>query len=158
MKNIVIRDLRADDLQAAKTIFNEFVQHHVQYDSTFEKVADADQLWADYILESDTTKDDFKVLIADLDGQVVGFCLGYVAERPPIYKSQRIGMIGNIAVKQSHKRQGIGHLLFDEIKTWFKSQDIALIETEVAISNPQSMGFWSKVGGRSFITRMEIKI
>jgi ribosomal protein S18 acetylase RimI-like enzyme len=154
----IIRDLKEEDLPEARLIFKEFVQHHVQYDRTFEKVAHADQMWADYIFESDTTKDDFKVLIAELEGQVVGFCLGYVAERPPIYKNQRIGMVGNIAVKESYKGLGIGHLLFDEIKAWFKSQDIEIIETEVAISNPQSMGFWNKVGGRSFITRMEIKI
>lgn len=158
MNKIFTRDLKEADLPEAKIIFNEFVQHHVQYDDTFEKVADADQLWADYIWESYTTKEDFKVLVVELDGQVVGFCLGYVAERPPIYKSKRIGMIGNIAVKKGYKRLGIGHRLFDEIKVWFKTQDIELIETEVAISNPQSMGFWKKVGGRSFITRMEIKI
>lgn len=158
MKSIIIRDLQEKDLPEVKIIFNEFVQHHVKYDRTFEKVSDADQMWADYIHESHTTKDDFRVLIAEIEGQVVGFCLGYVAERPPIYKSKRIGMIGNIAVKEGYKRLSIGQQLFAEIKTWFKAQGIDLIETEVAISNPQSMGFWTKVGGRSFITRMEIKI
>lgn len=158
MNKITIRDLKKADLPEAKLIFNEFVQHHVQCDSTLEKVADADQMWAEYIFENDQTKDDFKVLIAELDDQVVGFCLAYVAERPPIYKSQRIGMIGNIAVKEGCKRMGIGQQLFDEIKSWFQSQGLELIETEVAITNPQSMGFWKKVGGRSFISRMEIKI
>lgn len=158
MKNIIIRDLQEADLPEAKVIFNEFVAYHVQYDNTFEKVADADQMWADYIYQSQATKDDFRVLIAELKGQVVGFCLGYVAERPPIYKSQRIGMIGNIAVKEGCKRQGVGKRLFEEIKIWFKTQDIDLIETEVASSNLQSMGFWRKIGGRGFITRMEIKL
>lgn len=97
------------------------------------------------------------MLTAKIDGQVGGCCLGNVAERPPIYKSQRIGMAGNIAVKEGHKRLGIGQQLFDAVKIWFKSRDFTIIETEVAISNPQSMGFWTKVGGCRFITPMKVK-
>ena len=157
-KNIIIRELKKADLTEVRAIFRQFVQHHVQYDYMFKKIAEADLMWGNYIIDSQKQNENFKALVADLNGEVVGYCIGFIHEKPPIYEKKLIGEVSNIAVKKGFKRCGIGHQLFDSIKDWFKEHKVDHIETEVATSNPQSMGFWSKVGGREFIKRMEIKI
>jgi ribosomal protein S18 acetylase RimI-like enzyme len=155
---VIIRELREEDLPEVKVIFGEFVRYHQQWDSIFEKIASAEEVWGDYVYKSHTQDENCRVLVAEFDGHIVGYCLGRIAQKPPIYQAQVIGEVGNIAVKEEYKRQGIGGKLFTTIKEWFKEYGVDHIEIEAATANPQSVGFWKKVGGREFIKQMEIRI
>ena len=155
---MAIREIRKEDLQEAKAIFKEFVSYHEQRDNIFDKIVSADHMWGDYVYGSHTHDEKCQVLVAELDGFIVGYCVGRIEEKPPIYKEKVIGVVGNIAVKEGYKRQGIGEQLFTTIKGWFKSHSVDHIEIEAATSNPQSTSFWMKMGGREFIKRMELRI
>jgi ribosomal protein S18 acetylase RimI-like enzyme len=155
---VTIRELRREDLAEVKAIFSEFVRYHQQWDSIFEKIASADEMWGNYIYESHTKNEKCKVLIAELDGKIVGYCLGFIVEKPPIYQAKLIGEVGNIAVKEGYKRKGIGESLFSAIKEWFRKKGVHHIEIEAATANPQSVNFWKKMGSREFIKRMEIRL
>ena len=155
---ITIRELGKADLPEVKAIFKEFVRYHEQYDNIFEKIIEADRVWGDYVYTSHTRDKNCQVLVAQLDAHIVGYCVGRIEEKPPIYKDAVIGVVGNIAVKEIHKRQGIGEQLFTTIKEWFKGKGVCHIEIEVATANPQSTSFWKKMGGREFIKRMELRI
>ncbi len=61
-------------------------------------------------------------------------------------------------VDSGYKRQGIGTKLFDSICTWFKTFQVNHVELTVASNNPQSIGFWNKMGGKEFMRRMRIKL
>lgn len=153
-----IRELRQGDLPEVKAIFREFVQYHERWDSIFEKVDSAEEVWGNYVQESQQHDENCRVLVAEFEGNVVGYCLGRVVEKPPIYRERLIGEVGNIAVKEGYRRRGIGGSLFTAIREWCKERGVSHIEIEAATANPQSVSFWNKMGGREFIKRMEIRI
>ena len=155
---VIIRELRKEDLPEVKVIFGEFVRYHQQLDGIFEKIASADEMWGDYVYKSHTQDENCKVLVAEFGGHIIGYCLGRIGQKPPIYQAQVVGEVGNIAVKKGYKRQGVGGKLFTTIKEWFKECGVDHIEIEAATANPQSVGFWEKMGGREFIKQMEIRI
>jgi GNAT superfamily N-acetyltransferase len=155
---ITIRDLEKKDLPDVKAIFREFVRYHENWDAIFQKIEAAEEAWGDYILESHTEIEDSRVLVAELDDMIVGYCVGHVVEKPPIYADKVIGEVGNIAVKEGYKRRGIGERLFQAMRDWFIERGVCHIELEAATMNPQSVGFWGKMGGREFIKRMAIEL
>ena len=155
---ITIRELKKEDLPHVKVIFHEFVRYHEQWDAIFQKVEAAEGAWGDYILESHTQIEDSRVLVAELDDKIVGYCVGHVVEKPPIYAERLIGEVGNIAVKEEYKRRGIGERLFRAMKDWLIERGVCHVELEAATANPQSVGFWGKMGGREFIKRMVIEL
>jgi ribosomal protein S18 acetylase RimI-like enzyme len=155
---ITIRELEKEDLPHVKAIFREFVRYHENWDAIFQKIEAAEEAWGDYILESHTKVEDSRALVAELNGKIVGYCVGHVTEKPPIYAEKLIGEVENIAVKAGYKRRGIGERLFRAMKDWFVERGVCHVELEAATANPQSMGFWGKMGGREFTKRMVIEI
>ena len=156
--DILIRELRESDLPQVMAIFKEFVQHHESSDTIFEKFEAAPEMWGDYVFTTHTQEENCNALVAELDGLVVGYCLGFITEKPPIYRVKHIGEVANIGVKEGFKRQGIGEALFNTMVAWFKSNQVEHIEIEAATDNPQSVNFWRKMGGREFIKRLVIPI
>ncbi len=152
-----IREITEIDFTAVRKIFVESISFHEQVDSIFASINEADQIWINYI----TTifqQDDFKIYVALRSEQIVGFCVGQIIEKPPVYQVKKIGQVNNIVVKEGHKRQGIGKVLFETIKAWFMIQQVNHIELLVATNNPQSLGFWNKMEGREFMKKMVIQI
>ncbi len=155
--DILIRELTKEDFDGIKRIFAESFKYHEQIDSIFASSEGADQIWIDYI-DTIYQQDDIQVYIAILDDDIVGYCVGQILDKPPVFKMRRIGQINNIAVKEGHKQHGVGQLLFEKIKGWFDTQNVCHIELSAATNNPQSLAFWSKMGGREFMKTMIITI
>lgn len=155
---VIVRELARDDLAEVRAIFEEFVSYHEQCDDIFEKVAAAAEMWSSHVYTLQAQEAKCRVFVAELDGKVVGYCLGRIVDKPPIYQARLIGEIANIAVREGHKRKGIGERLFRTTRAWLEGQGVHHIEVDVAAANAQSVGFWTRMGGREFIKRMEIRI
>jgi hypothetical protein len=52
----------------------------------------------------------------------------------------------------------VGTQLFASMKEWFRERSVCHIEIEAATANPESLNFWTKMEGREFIKRMQIRI
>ena len=152
-----IRKLTKSDYTAIKEIFIESNSLHTRIDPMFATKSDADQIWINFV-DSIAQQRDYKIYIAILDRVIVGFCIGQIIEKPPIFQERLVGNIDIIAVKKGYKRQGIGTKLFDSICTWFKTYQVSHVELTAASKNPQSIGFWNKMGGKEFMKRMSIKL
>ena len=79
---VIIRELRKEDLPEVKVIFGEFVRYHQQLDGIFEKIASADEMWGDYVYKSHTQDENCKVLVAEFGGHIIGYCLGRIGQKP----------------------------------------------------------------------------
>lgn len=152
-----VRSCEKRDLQALGKLYGEFVAYHTGLDARFGKVDDHAELFEEYILKHMDCEES-KVLVAEDDSGVVGYCLGYVQERPPVYPERRFGYIDNLCVNGKYQSQGVGTLLFDTMKTWFLEAKIHQIELNAAISNPKAVGFWRKMGFIPHIQRMYLHI
>jgi GNAT superfamily N-acetyltransferase len=59
-------------------------------------------------------------LVAELDGEVVGFATAHSRESP-LYPG-RYGIISAMAISEAHQRKGLGTQLLAAVENWFRSQ------------------------------------
>ena len=79
-------------------------------------------------------------LVAEADGQVVGTIMGG-------FDGWR-GAISRLAVAESHRRQGIGRALLDEVMARFAHNGVKVVGALVEKDHPWAMAYWESVGFR----------
>lgn len=156
-EDVVIRKCAISDLDRIKPIFREFVAYHAGLESSFIKVENHEEFFAEFIsghLDSETNM----VLVAIYRGELIGYCIGMIQEKPPVYPDPRYGYVDNLCVLEKHQRCGAGRLLFEEMMRWFASKGIHRIEIFAAIGNKKSTSFWGKMGFTPYLEEMYLKI
>ncbi len=63
---------------------------------------------------------DHRYVVAEIDGEVVGFATGHTRESP-LYPG-RYGVISAMAISGAHQRMGIGKQLLAAVENWFRSE------------------------------------
>lgn len=93
---------------------------------------------------------DAVVLVADDDGQLVGFCTGYQDMH-----SVRFGYrawVEDLAVDPGRRSEGIGKALLDAIKAWARERGATHLELDSAETRTDAHRFYEREGAqyRSF--------
>jgi GNAT superfamily N-acetyltransferase len=166
MTQVEIRKARPGDIEKLLPVYDEFLEYHKQFGESYDKVHHAGQILQSYhttqldnekayiavaVTRGDAPSGDDSGGGADAVEDVVGFCIGSLQEKPPVYAEKHVGEIGSIAVKQGYQRQGIGERLLRQVFAWFKEHHIRRIETAFALGNMKSMNFWIKMGFDPFL-------
>jgi GNAT superfamily N-acetyltransferase len=100
-----------------------------------------------------------RVLVAEVDGRVVGYALAMVADlMPDIFDQQASGFLSDIYVEADARRLGIGRALIEALKTWFREQGVLHFDWHVSAQNHEGIAFWRAVGGRDVMLRMRSQI
>jgi ribosomal protein S18 acetylase RimI-like enzyme len=94
---------------------------------------------------------DHQILVAIEDDAVVGFSLSMIARHPPVFQTERYGLICDLTVKTDYQRRGVGGKLLEEILGWFDAAGIDRIELHVAAKNRPGYSFWEKHGFRDYM-------
>jgi GNAT superfamily N-acetyltransferase len=149
---ISIRLARARDLAVLCRLWQELMHFHEGQDPRFALAVDALEQWraqADEVMR----RDDGFVLLAEDDGRPVGFCLGWVAKNPPIYRVSEVGFVSEIAVTSTHQRRGVGRALIEAATDWFVRRGLKEFQLSTAVWNDEAHAFWKALGGEPLLTR-----
>lgn len=85
------------------------------------------------------------LLIAEVDGQAVGFILGQITSPfIPFSKIKKVGEIAICWVTPSYQGQGIAAKLVAAAETWFAEQGLKYVELQYIVGNTKAENFWSK--------------
>ncbi len=79
-----------------------------------------------------------KFIISELDGEVVGYAIGYV--------SKELGRIISIAVQRNQRNKGVGRSLMEYLERKFISQKVKRLELEENINNNEAIDFYKYIG------------
>ena len=110
--------------------------------ATYEKAADQVQLTVDQLREDGFGKDPaYEVLIAEMDGEVVGMALFY--PRYSTWKGRTL-YLEDLVVKESQRREGIGRALFDELVRIAADRKAARLEWQVLDWNEPAIAFYER--------------
>jgi predicted acetyltransferase len=85
-------------------------------------------------------------LVAEVDGVIVGYLLGSIQPRPPIFKVQKEAMITDMFVTNKKRRKGIGTKLVSEFFNWAKIKKMKYAVLNVVPENDPGKKFWTKMG------------
>jgi ribosomal protein S18 acetylase RimI-like enzyme len=151
------RPARTDDLPALSLIWQEFMHTHASRDESFALADHSLQRWntmaADMIARDDTF-----VFVATHQGVAVGFCLGWIARNPPIYRVGELGFISEIAVAGTQRRQGAGRALIAAASRWFSAHHLSEFQLSTAVWNVEAQHFWAAVGGKPLLLRYRFSL
>jgi len=139
------------------SLWVEFFDYHYDIDPFFEKSDDAEESFGTMIGER-IGKDDSLVLVAVEDDRVVGYCLAYVSENPPVVKTRQSGFISDLAVTSGYRRKGIGERLLRQSLAWFKLRGLKSVYLRVLAKNEVARAFWEAEGFETVSLTMEIDL
>jgi ribosomal protein S18 acetylase RimI-like enzyme len=103
-------------------------------------------------------RDDGFLTLAEIDGAVVGFCLGWLAKNPAIYRVSEVGFISEIAVTRHCRRHGVGRALVAEAREWFRARKVDEFQLSTAVWNREAQAFWEALGGEALLLRYRFRV
>lgn len=92
-----------------------------------------------------------RIFIAQHEREIIGYILGELHTRRPIYPIGQYGFISDLMVSEKWRGNGIGSALAKRIEEWFRAEGVTTIELFVAEANEGSTSFWENVGFRSYL-------
>lgn len=149
-KQVAIRNAREQDLDMIIELWKELMDFHKVRDPHFSRSSDGHENFLEFI-SGHISSESSRVLVAEHDGIIVGYCLAFIANYPPVFENVEYGQIADLAVTEKYRRTGVGEKLCREVQKWFRERKIQRIELRVAVTNEVSTSFWRKMGYRPYI-------
>ena len=111
--------------------------------AVYEKAPEAVVITPEDLLHDGFEKKLFSCIVAELDGEIVGMALYY--PRYSTWKGATVHL-EDFIVKQTHRKQGIGKLLFDAFVKAAHALNPGRLEWTVLEWNTPAIKFYNKVG------------
>lgn len=154
---IKIREVGEDELLKTGELWSEFMAFNGRFDDSFHIKNKATEIFTKEMLEKFPARD-YRLAVADKDGDLVGFCFSYISQKPEYFKIEKFGFIGDLYVKPEYRRQGVGHDLVKDAFNFFARRKITQIELLVAVKNRNAIEFWEAIGFSQLLTWMYKRI
>ncbi|WP_299441631.1 GNAT family N-acetyltransferase [uncultured Aquimarina sp.] len=151
---MIIRSATIEDLPTLLDFEQKIIETEIPMDPTLitsEKINYYDL--GDYI-KSDHTE----VIVAEIDGKVVGSGYGQIRDRKEFFKQSKMGYIGFMYVMQEYRGQGISQQIIQYLSDWFVAKDIYEAQLDVYDQNPRAIKAYEKAGFEKYLVRMRIDL
>ncbi len=145
MSQVTIRHAREADIPSVVRLQHQMMDYHEALDPRFAHRDDVSEGFAKWVGEL-IAKDDAAVIVAETDGQVVGYTIGLHQQSPALDPPDH-GFVSDICVEAECRQRGVGAALFAKLKEWFRSRGLTVAWANVACENPVSQRFWRGQGG-----------
>lgn len=154
-----IRKAKIADIEELSGLWMQSMRYHYRLDKYWGLRPDAKKMYKGYAKSLIHSKNAQISVAVDDRGQMVGYMLGKVKKRPPVFKMIEIGWIESAFVKKSERGKGIGRGLYGSLVEWFKSKGIHHIELDVDAKNELGRKVWRKLKFEKYliIKRQKIK-
>lgn len=152
MAAVTVRAARQGDGVGCARAWVDAGRHVHDIDPAVGRVPDSDGLaeWFEGTLAEDRPENE-ECLVAEVDGRVVGFVSATVepARADARWQIQRdLGaprlVIEALAVRESHRRSGVGGALMRAIEGWGRERGAAVALTDTNLRSPLSLPFYER--------------
>jgi ribosomal protein S18 acetylase RimI-like enzyme len=134
-------------------IWKEFIDLHAMLDPYYRRSEGCEQGMTDFIRRC-LRDEDKLILVAKIRSEVLGYIIAEVVTRPPCFITSEYGSIIDLAVKEGHRRNGVGDALYSETLGWMQTKGVKRIELKVSVNNEGADVFWRKRGFREHLSMM----
>ncbi len=94
--------------------------------------------------EGRISEEDSLLLVAEEDGEIVGFSFGFRYHFPG--QKRPIALLDALYVREEHRGKGIGKALVLRFKEWAKSRGAARVELKVMSQNAAALALYEQLG------------
>jgi ribosomal protein S18 acetylase RimI-like enzyme len=150
---IKIRVALPEDVLSISKMWQEFMDYNARFDDSFEVKPKIVGRFARELQER-INDPSYRLTVAELGGELVGYCLSYVSKKPYFFRLGKFGFIGDLFVREEYRRQGYGRLLVEDVHDFFRRKKVEQVELLVAEGNVNTIRFWEKQGYKSLLRWM----
>jgi ribosomal protein S18 acetylase RimI-like enzyme len=145
-KKLKIRPGRIKDKEQVLEIWKELMEYHIQISSVdYDMVDDAPEIFMKFF-ENNVRSRNKMAIVAEEDRKIIGYMLGAIQKRPPLFKTTHQAFITDAAVLKSNRNLGVGTKLLYRFVTWAKEKGMTYIALAVVPENDIGRNFWKKHG------------
>lgn len=153
----VIRAARRQDTQAICALWQALMDFHRARDPRFEFAPNAMREFEQHLIQTMRSRG-ARVYVAETEGQAIGYIMGEIHTRKPIYPVGTYGFISDVVVDGPWRRKGVGRALAEALMAWFRQNGVTAIELFVAAANPVSDAFWRALGFTDYLRLLRLDI
>lgn len=146
---ITVRPASADDAEAAAAVYVSSAEHHRQLDADLYRVPDTAVVAARYRERIPQAGDESVLLVAEVDGFVVGSSLVRLLP-PPSEASMlraRRGAEVDVAVVAGQRRRGVGRRLMAAAEQWAAERGARVLLLDCHADNRDAIRFYTGLLG-----------
>lgn len=150
-----IRKAKLKDIPIIVKLAIDLVKYHEKFDKYFEPVKNVKSVYSKYFKNCiySTKK---KLLVALDEDRIIGYALGEISVRSPVFKKNKIGIINDMLIIKEYRRKKIANSFLKELFDWFNSKKIKNIELTVHSNNPNAISAWKKYGFKDFMIKKRL--
>jgi GNAT superfamily N-acetyltransferase len=119
---IEIEEAKKNDFDSIVKLYMDLADYHKRIDPQYfksgkEREGQINKWLKKFFLKKRRNR---KILVARVDGKIVGFFSGSIHKAPPYCKEEKIGEILIAFIDEKFRRHGIGKMLFEKMIEWLK--------------------------------------
>lgn len=99
-----------------------------------------------YDIEKMITSGHIELLVAELDGAIIGCGYARIEEAKPYLQHRQHAYLGFMYVKPGYRGKAVNKMIIDELATWSASQNITELRLEVYQPNEAAINAYEKSG------------
>ena len=139
---MIIRDAELKDAEKLDLLLTKLIRDEAQYDRRLNR---------DCVIENNYCGriglDGHKAIIAEEDGEVVGYVYGFIYEIPGIYTAP-IAILDALYVEEAHRRKGCATGLISAFLTFAAENGAVQVELKAVSANKAAVELYSKLSFR----------
>jgi len=139
------------------SLWSELSAHHARLDVRHEMRPGADRE-IHRLVRADLGDPDALVLLYEQQGSACGLCMTRIQHAPAIHREMRRAEIGELFVRESARRRGIGRALVDRAFEWLRGRGVDRVVVRVGASNADGQAFWRGIGFAAFVDVLERRL
>ncbi len=152
--NFLVRRMSPGDTDAVVELWKGTVAYHAGIDARLEVREGSEEEFRRFLTRIVSSREDVIILVAEVDGEVVGFLIGMVRERTPVFIRSIHGYITDIYVDPGFRRRGIGRRLVETAVEWFAARGLDHVRLQVAAANAAGIAFWKNLGFEDYFLEL----
>lgn len=144
---MTIREYQPSDKSSVESCFIELQSYECNISADRKPGTEISDKYVKYLLE-ECAKNQGKLFVADVDGEVIGFICGWVedAGQEIIRQPERQLYVSDFVVTNQHQHQGIGKQLLEKMEEYGKEIGVTSIILEVLEKNEVARQAYEKYG------------
>ncbi len=155
-----IRLAQIEDLPQIILLGRSLLDLHKEYDYDYYQLEENfDELFGNWVRDQLNNLSQFIIVAQNPDDdKIIGFISGFTKYLFPWFRTKTVGHISYMIVDPNLRLRGIGKLLENAARDWFKNKNISYMELYVEEKNPTGQTAWTSYGFLPFKKFLKKKI
>jgi ribosomal protein S18 acetylase RimI-like enzyme len=153
MEKVIIRPASSADLAILRNFEQGVITAERPFDTTLKNSA-----IQYYDLEEMLIADHILLVVAEIEGQLVGSGYARIQTAKPYLQHERYAYLGFMYVDNEHRGKGINQKIMETLKAWATTHQISELRLEVYAENLSAIKAYEKVGFQKHMIEMRINL